>query len=270
MAILAIHPSFPEEPMTPSTLLAPARRCAHHCHTVLKSLSPAAIIAATLAVLLGGAGLANAATGGDFILGKANSETATASLANSKGTPLSLSAPNGDAPLTVNQNALVKNLNAQFTGGLSSSQLQATGGDGFTQPGTNTPINDTAPLVAGTGNLPAGVYYVTATADVIVQQADSAAVCFISKGSSALNGLSTGDAGQPGILTLAETVAVRINANDTLQEHCATPGNNGSVAIDAGITAIRIRSSNGTPPARHGHPLSALLNGARPVLPAGR
>jgi len=243
--------------MAPRTLLAAARRCGRHCRTVLRSFSPAGTIAITLAVLLGGAGIASAANGGNFILGTANSETATASLANSKGTPLSLSAPHGDAPLTVNQNALVKNLNAQFTGGLSSSQLQATGGDGFTQPGTNTPINDTGPLVAGTGNLPAGIYYVTATADLIVQQADGGAVCFISKGSAALNGVSQSNIGQPGIFTVTETAAVRIKANDTLQEHCVTPGNNGSVAIDAGITAIRIRSSHGTPPARTGHPVSA-------------
>jgi hypothetical protein len=244
--------------MAPSTLRA-ARQCARHCRTALRSLSPAGIIGVTLALLLGGAGLASAANGGNFILGAANSETATASLADSKGTPLSLSAPTGDAPLTVSQNALVKNLNAQFTGGLSGSQLQATGGDGFTQPGTNTPVNDTGPLVAGTGNLPAGIYYVTATADLIVQQADGAAVCFISKGSAALSGVSQANVGQPGIFTLTETAAVRIKANDTLQEHCVTGGNNGSVAIDAGITAVRILSSHGTPPARRGHPLGAIL-----------
>jgi len=98
---------------------------------------------------------------------------------------------------------------------------------------------------------------VTATADLIVQQADGGAVCFISKGSAALNGVSQSNIGQPGIFTVTETAAVRIKANDTLQEHCVTPGNNGSVAIDAGITAIRIRSSHGTPPARTGHPVSA-------------
>jgi hypothetical protein len=243
--------------MASSTLLA-ARRCARHCRTALRSLSPAGLIGVTLALLLGGAGLASAANGADFILGAPNTETATASLTNSKGTALSLAAPTGDAPLTVNEKALVKNLNAQFTGGLSSGQLQATGGDGFTQPGTNTPVNDTGPLVAGTGNLPAGIYYVTATADLIVQEADGGADCFISKGSAALSGVSQGNIGQPGIFTLTETAAVRIKANDTLQEHCVTGGNNGSVAIDAGITAVRIGSSHGTPPARTGHPLGAI------------
>jgi hypothetical protein len=52
----------------------------------LRSLSPAAVAALTLAFVIGGAGLADAATGGNFILGKANSESSTASLSNSAGT----------------------------------------------------------------------------------------------------------------------------------------------------------------------------------------
>lgn len=67
----------------------------------LRRVSPAAV-AVTVSLLIGGAGFADAATGGTFILGKANKETSTASLSNSKGTPLALSAPGGKAPLDRN------------------------------------------------------------------------------------------------------------------------------------------------------------------------
>ena len=63
-------------------------------------------------LLLAAGTAAGAATGGNFILGKANSETSTASLSDSKGTPLKLSAPAGVAPLAVSGNALVANLDS--------------------------------------------------------------------------------------------------------------------------------------------------------------
>jgi hypothetical protein len=81
-----------------------ALRWSRHCLGAVRSLSPAAMIVLTLAFLIGGAGLADAATGGNFILGKANSESSAASLSSSAGTPLALSAPPGKAPLAVNRN----------------------------------------------------------------------------------------------------------------------------------------------------------------------
>jgi hypothetical protein len=45
-----------------------------HCLGIMRSLSPATLIAVTLALVVGGAGFADAATGGTFILGKANFE----------------------------------------------------------------------------------------------------------------------------------------------------------------------------------------------------
>src|SRR5215470_16632725 len=52
---------------------------------VLRSVSPAAV-AVTVSLLIGGAGFADAATGGTFLLGKANQETSTAFLSDAKGT----------------------------------------------------------------------------------------------------------------------------------------------------------------------------------------
>jgi hypothetical protein len=63
-----------------------------------RSLRPLTVISLTLAMVVGGAGIAGAATGGAFILGRANSEAAKATLSDSRGTPLSLAAPAGKAP----------------------------------------------------------------------------------------------------------------------------------------------------------------------------
>ena len=210
----------------------------------LRSVSPgAAVIAVSL--LIGGAGFADAATGGMFILGKANSETTTASLTDSKGTPLALSGPAGKAPLAVNRNVMVKNLNAQYLGGVTATGLAVTGGEGVTAPGTNLTISAAAEVVAGTGKLPAGTYYVTATADLSVASGDSFGMCWIAKGSApTVNKYNEGTVGQESFSTVAETAAVKARAGDTLDEVCQTNGTNGSVAQDDGLIAIRILSSH--------------------------
>lgn len=250
--------------MTPRMPLASARRCGRRSLRALRSLSPSALVALTLALVLGGAGLASAANGGTFILGRANSETATASLANSRGTPLSLAAPAGRAPLAVNRTGMVKNLNAQYTGGRTAGQLQATGGDGFTLAGADTPIDSKGEVVVSTGPLPAGTYYVTATALLVVQAGDVGGFCRVVKNSGSGTGVSgLGGARQEGYVQAAETTAVAVSSGDTLGELCAIAGanNSGSVAYDAGIIAIRILSSSGTPPARAGRPIGATLPG---------
>jgi hypothetical protein len=68
------------------------------------------------------AGLADAATGGTLILGKANKESSTAPLSRSKEAPLSLVAGSDTAPLAVNRlvvnrKVMVKNLNASYVTG---------------------------------------------------------------------------------------------------------------------------------------------------------
>jgi hypothetical protein len=184
-------------------------------------------------------------------LGKANSETSTASLSNSKGTPLKLSAPAGVAPLAVSGNALVANLNANYLGGLGASDLQPTGGDGFTSPNTSIQLSTSPTLVATTGALPAGTYYVTATAFLGLDGAQEG-YCYIAKGSNTSGELSFGG-GSSGLTQAAETVAASVTAGDTLQERCYVnlPVANAS-AGPAGITAIRILSSSGTTPATTG------------------
>jgi Phage Tail Collar Domain len=113
----------------------------------MSKVSPALVISViALFVALGGAGMA--ATGGNFILGKANSATSTTSLSAPIGgralqvsntstaagaTALGLTAAAGHAPLTVNTKVKVANLNADTLDGMDSSGFVR--GDNF---GTNT------------------------------------------------------------------------------------------------------------------------------------
>jgi hypothetical protein len=101
----------------------------------MRKPSPALLVAVlALFVALGGAGMA--ATGGNFILGKANSATSTTSLSAPIGakalqvsntsttagaTALGLTAAPGHAPFTVNTKVKVANLNADTLDGTDST-----------------------------------------------------------------------------------------------------------------------------------------------------
>jgi hypothetical protein len=84
----------------------------------------AGVGAVVIATLVVGAGVADASTGASFILGHKNTATSTTTLADSKGTPLALTAKKGHAPLKVNSSAKVAHLNADELDGLESNQLQ--------------------------------------------------------------------------------------------------------------------------------------------------
>ncbi len=216
-------------------------------------LSPVAVIATTLIMAAAGVGIADAATGGDFILGKANSESSTASLSNSKGTPLSLSAPKNTAPLAVNRSALVRNLNANFVGGLSATDLQPTGGDDFTRVDDGLTIPALAAVVAAeTGKLAAGTYYVSATAMFDLATGNTGGICQVVRANNMNHPLSEGGANGGPFVQVAETVAVKLKSNERLAEKCFVQGtaSSQSTIFDAGITAIRVLSSSGTKPVR--------------------
>lgn len=93
-------------------------------------------------------------------------------------------------------------------------------------------------MVASTGKLPAGIYYVSATAYLSVAPGDVTAACWIAKASAPNDQFSLG-VGLAGDYTVAETAAMNVSAGGTLQETCDT-GGSGSVAVDAGIIAIRV------------------------------
>ena len=205
-------------------------------------------------LLLAAGTAAGAATGGNFILGKSNSENTPASLTNTAGTPLKLVAPANNAPLKVSNSTQVLGLNAQYLGGMTAAQV-ATGGDGFNSAVT---VIGSAPIaVASTGPLPAGTYYVTATALLRIADGDVAGFCYITPGAGLPTATAYGGAQVVGWGQTAVTTAVNVTEGDTLQYWCYTTADNGSVSFYAGITAIRVLSSSGTPPLRAaGHPIT--------------
>lgn len=83
-----------------------------------------ATVVAYIALFFAMSGTAVAATGSTFITGRSNSASSTTSLSNAGGTPLSLVARSGYAPLAVNSTTRVGRLNADLLDGLDSSTLQ--------------------------------------------------------------------------------------------------------------------------------------------------
>ena len=213
-----------------------------------RALSPAAALALTLATVVGATGIANGAiSSGVFVLGQANAESHPASLSDSKGIPLSLSAPKNTAPLAVDRSKMVKNLNASFVGGLSSAGLKLSGGEGFLPVETNEMITgDVFTKVAGTPKLAAGTYYVIATALINVTIGDTGANCVIEKDNNGITMLAEGGADHDHFVQASEAVAVSLPKGGSVQELCKIKGTTaGSVVDDAGLTAIRIAASSG-------------------------
>jgi hypothetical protein len=81
--------------------------------------SPSLIIS-MIALVFAMSGTAVAATGGNFILGKANTASSVSSLTNTKGTALSLSSSSTAPPLKVSNSIEVPKLNASELDGQSS------------------------------------------------------------------------------------------------------------------------------------------------------
>jgi hypothetical protein len=207
-----------------------------------------AATAVAVAVILGGAGVAGASNGRAFILGRHSSESSTATLAHSKGTPLSLSAPQHQAPLKVNRNVEVKNLNSQYVGGLSAASLKTAGGTGSVAPNSDIQLgHDTFTKVARTGSIPAGTYYVQAAAEGDVSPGDTGVHCTVGDNSGNLYGGGGGNGSS--FVQATETLVLKLKHRGTFQEQCLAEGSgSGTEIIDGGITALRIASSKGTAP----------------------
>jgi hypothetical protein len=224
----------------------------------LRSLGPATV-AVTVALIIGAAGFADAATGGNFLLGRTNTDNATSVLTNTTGVPLSLNASTGKAPLSVNSATQVNRLNAQYVGGDSASQLRSTGGVGITAAAADIPLTASYVAVAATGPLPAGTYFVSATALLYTGGAEPA-YCVITPGPT-----SNGGGGNANFYSqAAETTVVTVTSRTVVEEECLGDGT-GQDVYDAAITAIRINSSSeGTVPTalpRH------IVPGLRPSSP---
>jgi len=125
----------------------------------------AATVISLVALFFAMGGTAVAATGGTFILGKANTATNTTALTNSKGTALSLSSASTAPPLKVSSSVQVPNLNAsELDGQTSAAFLPATGTAANSselggQPASAfLPANGTAANSSALGGTPASGY----------------------------------------------------------------------------------------------------------------
>jgi hypothetical protein len=137
---------------------------------VVRITTPAALVGVG-GLLVSGIGVADAATGGNFLLGKSNTANRTTVLTDRNGTPLSLRAKAGSPPLKVNSKKLVAKLNANFLNGLSSAQLQRrivgscpTTGIGVVGGGGGVGCSTPEQIVFtsnGTFTVPAGITHLT-------------------------------------------------------------------------------------------------------------
>ena len=84
-------------------------------------------VVAGIALAVGIGGVGYAATGGNFILGGANSANRTSTLTSTAGSALSLTAPSTTAPLAVSNSVKVSRFNADLVDGLDSSAFQRKG-----------------------------------------------------------------------------------------------------------------------------------------------
>jgi hypothetical protein len=231
------------------------------CGRALRSLGPATV-AVTVALIIGAAGFADAATGGTFLLGRTNTDNATSILRDTTGIPLALSAPSGKSPLSVTSSTQVNRLNAQYVGGDSVAQLQSTGGVGVTAAGADIALTDGYAPVVSTGKLPAGTYYVSATAQLYTAET-GVAYCEVSTPQVTSYG---GGGNADYYAQAAETIVATVSAGTVLSERCEGLGTGQSV-YDAAITAIRISSnSEGTQPTARRIHIVPYLRKHHPVI----
>jgi hypothetical protein len=205
-----------------------------------------------LCLAAGGIGIAAATNGGSFILGGSNTATHTTTLKDTTGTPLSLLAKKGAAPLAVNSNKLVKHLNAFEVGGLTANQLKTSGSGAqlTTDLSSGTPSVVSLPklttsgppfvlmpvVIVSTAKLAAGSYLVTGAAT------GSEAACWV--GTTA----SPGSAHQYALAqdgSAVVTQLVKAKQGQKINEYCSDisttdPG----TLLSAGITALHVASAS--------------------------
>jgi hypothetical protein len=122
--------------------------------------SPATVIS-IVALFIALSGTAYAATGGTFILGKANAAGAVSSLTNTAGTALRLSSKAGTPPLSVTSTVQVPNLNASLLGGNPASSFVQ--GGGRVSSAVSTLNNQSTGFIVGT--YPDEAFYLDASCD---------------------------------------------------------------------------------------------------------
>jgi hypothetical protein len=222
-----------------------------------RQLAGRSVVAAAIGMLclaVGGLGVAAAANGGSLVLGQHNTATSTTKLTDRNGTPLSLAGTKTKPPLKVTSSKQVEHLNASLLGGESARQL-AVGGSAV-QSRTNGASPDIplstdsnkATLVARTGHLARGTYYVNASALLNATSVDGG-YCFVARDSNGDHALEFGGDQAAGYLQAVETVVAKVKASQLVGEYCYGKSA-GVTEYNAGILAIRVAdSTHGSVPA---------------------
>jgi hypothetical protein len=193
-----------------------------------------------LSLTIAGAGIAAAANGGSLILGHSNTATATTTLRDSHGTPLSLVGKASAPPLKVSSSKQVNHLNASLLGGESAAQL-ATHGSGAQLPTNGIESLSTdysaSTKIAATSELSPGTYFVSASAEVW-ESTTAGDTCFVGKTANATGGLQFSATQSTGYSELGESLVVTLSSPATLGEYCGTNGT--GYAYEGGIYAISV------------------------------
>jgi hypothetical protein len=195
-----------------------------------------------LSLTIAGAGIAAAANGGSLILGHSNTATATTTLRDSHGTPLSLVGKASAPPLKVSSAKQVNHLNASLLGGESAAQL-ATHGSGAQTPDPSnfgeslSTAGAASTKIAATSELSPGTYFVSASAEVW-ESSTAGDFCFVGKTANYTGALQFSGSESQGVSELGETLVVTLSSPATLGEYCYTIGT--ALRYDGGIYAIAV------------------------------
>jgi hypothetical protein len=199
-----------------------------------------------LSVVIGGIGVATAANGGSLVLGHSNTATSTTTLSNSKGTPLSLKARHGKAPLKVNSSTKVRHLNADKLDGSSAAGL-ATSGSGVS---TNYPdgnrgiVPEKLTRITRTHALAKGTYFVSSSVSVTMTNATDTLSCVLTTAAPTNRdgdeaAFTTGQA-----VIVSQTQVIAVKAGQKITQSCIveseTALTDNAEVSQAGLTAIRI------------------------------
>jgi hypothetical protein len=203
-----------------------------------------------LSVVVAGVGVATAANGGSLVLGHANSATATTTLTDTSGTPLSLVGKSSKPPLSVNSSKQVAHLNASLLGGQSASTL-GTSGSGVQTKWVNLSrifhaisTSDTAATkVASTGTLKPGTYYVSVAVDAFNGDTAAAAMgCFVGPNNNLNDAVQyTGESSAP-LVSVDVLAMTKIATSSKLGAYCFAPDASLNTA-----TMFAVKIANSTP-----------------------
>ena len=202
----------------------------------VRSLGPATV-AVALALIIGAAGFADAATGGTFLLGRTNTDDATSVLTDTRGVPLSLNAPSGQSPLSVNSTTQVNRLNAQYLGGRapSNSRRPAASGSPARRWTSRSPPRPRPRSPPPAPSRPGP----TTSRPPRCSSRTGRPRCTAGSRRPGQLGRRLGT----NYIQAAETTDVTVPANTVLSEVCYAFGTN-QLAYDAAIMAIRVSSSS--------------------------